>query len=191
VLAAAAMLTRLAVDRGVSVALVIAAAITLLEIQPILAARPRPYFAGSSAAVRAVADALPPDALVAIDSSFADLQIQVPLWLVHERETLMLRGGSRRWERVMDALVASGRPVYWINNLYEPVPEAPGLTFHAAAADATFSVPLPDAPADSPPARVVTRIVPLKIYAVTPADTVTGSAGTNTTSGPASASVSR
>lgn len=167
-IAAAAALARLAESRSALRGAVVVAAlgIAALEVRPILAVRSRPYFAGSFASVEQLAARFPPDAIVAMDSGFADLQFQVPLWLVHGRETLMLRGGGSRWREVMRSLLASGRPIYWVANSYGPAPSAPDLTFAAAAPDLELRVSLPDAPTDGPPTLTVNRIVPLRIYEV-------------------------
>ena len=146
--------------------LAVVLAVALLEVRPILAVRHAPFFAGSFAAARALADRVPSDALVVIDASFADIQIQVPLWLMHGRETVMVDGSGTRWRSVMGALVASGLPVYWITNRYAQAPAAPGLVFSVVAADHEIRVPLPEAPASDPPAQTVILIVPLRIYGV-------------------------
>ena len=48
----------------------------------------------ASASLRTLADRLPTDALVVLDGGFADLQIQVPLWLVFGRETVVVSSGG-------------------------------------------------------------------------------------------------
>jgi len=146
--------------------LAVVLAVAFLEVRPILAVRREPFFAGSFEAVRALADRLPSDAIVVIDDAFADVQIQVPLWLVHGRETVMVSWSGTRWRSVMTALAAGGRPVYWITSRYQQPPAAPGLVFSVVAAEHEIRVPLPEAPAGVPPARTVTRLVPLRIYGV-------------------------
>jgi hypothetical protein len=166
-IAAAAALALIAAASGRArerAALLVALAVALLEVRPILAVRHKPFFAGSFAAARTLADRVPADAIVAVDAQFADVQIQVPLWLVHGRETVMMDGGGTRWRKVMTALVASGRPVYWITSRYEQPPTAPGLVFRVVAPDHELRVALPEATTSDPPAHAVTRIVPLRIY---------------------------
>jgi hypothetical protein len=81
----------------------------------------------------------------------------------------MMRGGSATWRSVLAALISSGRPVYWVTNRYGRPPSAPGLEFRVAAPDREIAVKVPDGPASVPPARAVTRIVPLRIYGVSSA----------------------
>jgi hypothetical protein len=185
-IAAAAALALIAAGRGRArtlTALTAALAVALLEVRPILAVGRQPFFAGSFEATRALADRVPSDAIVVIDGAFAGVQIQVPLWLVHGRETVMVGGHGTNWRRVMTALVASGRPVYWIANRYSQAPTVPGLVFRVVAPDHEIRVPLPVAPADEPPARTVIRLVPLRIYRVAAGAGLAPAAGLVSTAG--------
>ncbi len=169
-IAAAAAIARLAETRrralGGLVAIVVALGIVALEVRPILAVRSLPYFAGSFGSVGELAKRFPPDAVVVFDSSFADLQFQVPLWLAHGRETMMVSGDGPFWHETMRSLLAGQRRVYWVDNVYAPVPGAPGLSVRPVAPDLEFRVPLPDGPADVPPGRTVNRLVLFRIYQV-------------------------
>lgn len=174
-IAGAAAIAALAADgrrgtRWVAVAMVIL--ITGFEVAPVLRARGTPYYAGNQAMAEALADRFPPNAIVAMDSDLADVQLQVPLWLVAGRETLMLREGGTRWRQVMRALVTSGRPVFWIAQNPEPPRDSGDLHLEALAPGADVAIVIPDAPADTPPARKVTRLLRLRIYRVGAGDGV-------------------
>ncbi len=102
----------------------VAAAATLLvvglETRSVLVVRDRPYYADSLALVTMIADRLPADALVGMDSELAEIQLQVPLWLLTGRETIMRRQGGQRWRDVMQALPGSGRPLPGISGRDTP-----------------------------------------------------------------------
>lgn len=153
-----------------------AALVVALESWPVLGVRAQPYYGGNLAAVEALAARLPSDALVAIDSELADVQLQVPLWLVTGRETLMLSQGGQRWRDVMRGLLGSGRPVMWISNGHEPPRNTGDIAVEALAPDPDLTILAPDAPSDTPPARKVTRLVPLRLYAVALTASSSGSA---------------
>jgi hypothetical protein len=138
-----------------------------LEIRPVLPARRAGYFAGSLAGVRRLAERIPADAVVVVDGAFADLQIQVPLWLVFGRESVMALGGGSAWRDLLTTLVATGRPIYWIQNRMAPPPTARGLVFSVHSTDDDLTVLLPDSPVDHPPAAVIRKLVPLAVYGVT------------------------
>jgi hypothetical protein len=149
---------------GAVVALV---AVVVLQVRPTLAVRDAGYFARGLSSVQKIADLLPPDAVVVVDGGFADLQIQVPLWLVFGRETVMATGGGPAWRELLRVLVDGGRPVYWIQNRYAGPPEASDFVFTTIAPDAGFTIDLPNSPADAPPAFVMRKVVPLAVYGVT------------------------
>jgi hypothetical protein len=77
--------------------------------------------------------------------------VQVPLWLVYGRETIMAIGGG--YASPLPALVASGRSIYWIQSGWVPAPNGKGLTFTPIGADKDLTVELPDSPADAPRIR--------------------------------------
>lgn len=137
-----------------------------LQVRPILAARHAGYFAGSLTNVRKIADAVPDDAVIVIDGQLADLQMQVPLWLVFGRETAMASGGGPAWRALLGAVAARHRPIVWIQNRYAPSPTASGFEFTPILAEADFSIDLPDSPADTPPTFVMRKVVPLAVYGV-------------------------
>ncbi|MCC6847836.1 MAG: hypothetical protein IT294_04995 [Deltaproteobacteria bacterium] len=137
------------------------------QVRPILALRAAPYFAGSLASVGAIAERLPGNAVVVVDGGFADLQMQVALWLVYGRETILATGGGPAWRALLDHLVKGGRPAYWIQSRYAPAPHVSGLAFTSVAADADLAIHLPDSPANTPPTTVIRKLVPLAIYGVT------------------------
>jgi hypothetical protein len=147
---------------AVAVALVIVA----LELWPVLAVRARNYYAESFALVRSVADRVPQDGIIAMDSDFADIQVQVPLWMIHGRETLMLGQTGQRWRDVMRALVATGRPVFWIGNRYGAPLSTGDITLTALEPDPELIAITPDAPTNAPPSRTVRRVIPFRIYGV-------------------------
>jgi hypothetical protein len=166
-IAGAAALGWIAETRSRLVALGLLGLVVVLEVRPVLGVRGLDYYAGNLAAVEALAARIPPDAIVGIDSSIADIQLQVPLWLVSGRESLMLNEGGQRWQSVMRGLLGSGRPVIWISSGREPPRNVGDVELQPLAPDQDVSVGLPDAPADTLPTTRVIRLVPLRLYAVT------------------------
>ncbi len=148
------------------VAAVLLIGVLVLQVRPTMALRGVSYFTNSLASLRTLADRLPTDALVVLDGGFADLQIQVPLWLVFGRETVVVSSGGPAWRALLPTLVDTGRPVYWIQNRYGAPPVASGFTFTTVASDDAFTIDLPDSPADAPPTFVMRKVVPLAVYGV-------------------------
>ena len=151
-------------------AAVLTVAVVGLQVRATLAVRGADYFTGSLAGTRRVAEQIPSDALVVVDSGFADLQIQVPLWLVFGRESVMAAGGRPAWRALLSTLVATGRPVYWIQNRFAKPPESAGLAFAPVSSESDFTIQLPDSPADVPPAVAIRKLIPLRVYGVTAGD---------------------
>jgi hypothetical protein len=149
-----------------AIAAVALTAVVVVQVRPTLAARSSGYFAGSLAGVRALVDPIPADAIVVVDSSFADFQLQVAIWLVYGRETVMATSDGFAWRLLLPALVASGRPVYWVQNAWMQAPGVNGLTFEPVALNQDLTLAFPDSPADTPPAVVVRKAVRLNIYGV-------------------------
>jgi hypothetical protein len=145
-----------------SLALVIAG----LEARSVMMARAIPYYEGNFATVDAFAARLPEDAIVAMDVELSDLQIQVPLWLLTGRETVMLPEGGQRWRDAMSALVATGRPVVWIGDRRASTSDLSGIDLRPLDPDLDLRLVLPDGPANTLPSRRVTRLVPLRAYGV-------------------------
>lgn len=144
----------------------LAATILVLEVRPVLRARALPYYQGNVALLRDLVGRFPPDAIVAMDSSLADLQLQVPIWLASGRETIMLREGGARWQTVMRALAATGRPVVWIGGSAE-VPLGYGdIDARPMETDRKLTIVVPDAPENGTPSRRVNRVVSLRIYRI-------------------------
>jgi hypothetical protein len=156
--------------RVVAVAMVVAT--VAWQVPPIFVARRAGYFAGTLAAASRLAERLPQDALVVVDGGFADAQIQVPLWLGFGRETIMVSGGGFAWRDLLTTLVATGRPVYWIQNAYAVPPSAKELTFARIEPIVDLAVVLPDSPIDAPPATATRRVLPLAVYGVGPGEGV-------------------
>lgn len=168
-LSAAAFLALMASHRGVVVAaaLVVVACIAGAEARFIVAARGQPYFEGAYADVAAVAARMPEDAIVVVDAQFADLQLQVPLWLSNGRETVMLPAAEGVWQEAMALLVGSGRPIYWVTNQFGSGPSL--ARFHSRlAGEARVVMHLPDAPLATPPSGGVDLLAPLRIFALLP-----------------------
>jgi hypothetical protein len=140
--------------------------VVALQARAPLAARDAPYFRDSFASVRRLAEQIPPDGVVVLDGGLAELQIQVPLWLVFGRETALATVGGPAWRLLLSTIVASGRPTYWIQNRWGPPPQAKGLTFTAVGAESDMTIHLPNSPRDTPPAVVIRKIVPLRVYGV-------------------------
>ena len=149
-----------------ALALVLVLVITTLQVPPILAARGHGYYVNSLQAMRRVAELMPPNALVVVDSDFADLQIQVPLWLVYGRETVVVNGDGPLWRDLLTNLVATDRPVYWIQNRLRLPPKGTGLEFSPITGVSEFVLSFPDGPADVPPSVVIRKRVPLGVYGV-------------------------
>ncbi len=141
-------------------------AVLVLQVRPTLAVRDAGYFANSLANLRRIAAVFPPDAIVVLEGGFADLQLQVPLWLVFERETFVVTGGGPGWRALLGELGKTGRPLYWIQNRYEAPPAAEHFTFTPAAPHGDFTIDLPNSPVDAPPTFVMRKVVPLAIYGV-------------------------
>jgi hypothetical protein len=149
-----------------AVALVLMAVCCAWQVRPILALRPAPYYSGSLDTVARIAERLPADAVVVVDGGFADLQIQVALWLVYGRETIMATGGGPAWRALLAHLVRGARPIYWIQNRYAPAPAAPGIVFTPVATAGEPAIDLPDSPPDAPPAAVMRKLLTLGVYGV-------------------------
>ncbi len=170
--AAAAALAAIAQrDRRLLAAVALAAAVGCagLELRPVLVARQRPFYAGNAAAARSLAALLPEHALVVVDSGLSDLQIQVPLWLIHGRETVVVTGGTSRWRDTMTALVASGRPTYWITRRSAGDPVVPGLSFRTID-ERDLAVFSPSGPADAPTRATIRYLTQLRVSEATQAD---------------------
>ncbi len=151
-------------------AVVLLATVLALQLPSTWVARRHDYFEGSLAGARRVAEIVPPDAVVVVDSSFADVQLQVPLWLVFGRETVMTSGGGSLWRELLTRLTTSGRSVYWVQNRFSPAPQGRGLVLTLLEPVADLTIDLPDAPTDAPPSVVVRKLVPLAVYGVAPGD---------------------
>lgn len=161
--------------RGARVAAIaVAAVVVVLEVAPVLRVRAAPYWEDSTALVDSIAERFPRDAIVAVDSDLADLQLQVPLWLRNGRETLMLREGGVRWRDVIATLVASGRPVFWIAKTRNPPSDVRGVRLEPLLPDPDLVVAMPEAPPDTLPVRTVRRLVWLRLYRVVGAERVVG-----------------
>jgi hypothetical protein len=139
-----------------------------LQVRPTLAMRSRGYYDASFESVRSLAERIPPSGVVVLDGGFADLQIQVPLWLVFGRESLVATGGGPAWRTLLEKLVQGERAPYWIQSRYAPPPQAKNLAFTRIGEPIELVVPLPDSPADVPPTAVMRKLVPLQIYGVGP-----------------------
>ncbi len=161
--------------RGAAVALTVL--IVGLQVRPTLAMRQAGYYEDSLARVRTIADQIPPDGVVVLDGGFADLQMQVPLWLVFGRETIVATGGGPAWRTLLSTLVAAERRTYWLQNRYASAPQAKNLTFTKIGGPNDLTILLPDSPADTPPTAVMRKIVPLQLYGVTAAAGVAGVGG--------------
>jgi hypothetical protein len=165
--AGGAALAWIAERRSRLVALALLGLVVGLEVRPVLGVRGLGYYDGDLATVERLAARIPANAIVGIDSSIADIQLQVPLWLVTGRESLMLNEGGQRWQSVMRGLLGSGRPVMWISSGREPPRNVGDVEIQVLEPDLDVTVRLPDAPADTPPTSRVNRLVPLRLYAVT------------------------
>ncbi len=150
--------------QGIGVVLVITT--LALQLPPTLVARRAGYFADTLAGMTQLAERIPPDALVVVDGGFADLQLQVPLWLTFGRESIAAAGGGPAWRALLTTLLATGRPVYWIQNRYGLPPTGPGMTFVPVEGIRDLTITLPDSPRDTPPALVIRKLVPLGVYGV-------------------------
>jgi hypothetical protein len=150
-----------------AVAVLLAIVLATIELRPVLAMRRKPLYAESFATVQGLAELFPEDAVVVVDSAFSDVQIQVPLWLVHGRETVVVREGTPSWRDILGALIASGRPIYFMGNQRAMTPVAPGLAFQVVA-DRDVSVVLPSS-TGVPPTEALRYLSMVRVYAVTSA----------------------
>ena len=148
------------------VALVVTLVVVGLQVRPTLATRSRGYYEESFASVRRLAEQIPASGVVVIDGGFADLQIQVPLWLVFGRESMVATGGGPAWRLLLAKLAADGRPTYWIQSPYAPAPQVQDLVFTRIGEPTDLVIRLPDSPADVPPTAVMRKLVPLQLYGV-------------------------
>lgn len=154
--------------RGMAlVAAVLCAATVALQTRSVFAIRHATYFDGTLPAVRRIADAVPADAVVVIDGGLAELQIQVPLWLVFGRETILATGGGPAWRALLTSLTRGGRSVYWLQNRYAEPPRAPDVAFGPIGGTSDMTIDLPPSPPDTPPNMVIRKVVPLQLYGVT------------------------
>lgn len=151
---------------------VVAVGLTLvvfaLQVRPTLAMRSRGYYDDSFASMRRLAEQIPPASVVVFDGGFADLQMQVPLWLVFGRESVVATGGGPAWRTLLEKLVEGGRAPYWIQSRYAPPPQAKDLVFTRIGEPMDLVVQLPDSPADVPPTAVMRKLVGLQLYGVGP-----------------------
>lgn len=158
---------------------IVAAGVALLvfglQVRSTLAMRDRGYYDDSFASVRRLAEKIPPTGIAVLDGGFADLQMQVPLWLVFGRETAVSTGGGPAWRMLLAKLVANGRQTFWIQSRYAPPPQAKDLVFTRIGEPTDLVIQLPDSPVDVPPTAVMRKIVPLQIYGVGSPDGVGGS----------------
>jgi hypothetical protein len=158
---------------------VIAAGVTLLvfalQVRATLATRDRGYYEDSFTSSRRLAEKIPPSGIAVFDGGLADLQMQVPLWLVFGRETAVSTGGGPAWRMLLAKLVANGRQTFWIQNRYAPPPQAKGLVFTRVGEPTDLVIQLPDSPVNVPPTAVMRKVVPLQIYGVGSPDGVGGS----------------
>lgn len=148
-------------------AVLVVLSLVLLEVRPVQAVRHRWYFFDGFRTVETLAEMLPLDAFVIVDSSLADAQVQVPLWLTHGRETVMMASETPNWNAALFAMVASGRPAYWIDARFAPPPAVPGLVFQRAKPDPEIRLLLPNSGLGGPPALTIGRRYMLKVYRVT------------------------
>ncbi len=162
--ALASLATRGRAARAIAIATVLV--VVYLEGRAIMPARARAYYEGSFAAVAALAERLPEDAIVGFDGELADAQLQVPFWLMTGRETLVLSEGGSRWRDVMRALAATGRPVFWIGERLGSRGDMSGVPMHVLSPDADVEVLVPNTPADIPPSIGVLRALALRVYGV-------------------------
>jgi len=162
--ALAALATRGRAARATAV--VTGLVVLYLEGRTIMPARARAYYKGSFAAVAALAERLPEDAIVGFEGELADVQLQVPFWLMTGRETVVLGEGGSRWRDVMLALVATGRPVFWIGERLGSRGDMSGVPMQILPPDPDVVVFVPDSPADITPSIGVSQVLPLRVYGV-------------------------
>lgn len=154
--------------RGLAVvAALLCVATVALQVRSVLAIRHATYFADSLSAVRKVAEAVPADTVLVIDGGFAELQMQVPIWLVFGRETILVTGGGPAWRALLGRLLQGGRSVYWLQHRFGPPPQASELAFRPVGGPSDVTIDLPPSPADTPPSAVIRKVVPLQLYDVT------------------------
>jgi hypothetical protein len=150
------------------VAVTLALVVFGLQVRPTLATRSRGYYDDSFESMRRLAEQVPASGIVVLDGGFADLQMQVPLWLVFGRESMVATGGGPAWRTLLEKLIEAGRAPYWIQSRYAPPPQAKNLVFTRIGEPVEVVVQLPDSPADVPPTAVMRKLVPLQLYGVGP-----------------------
>jgi hypothetical protein len=103
-------------------------------------------FTGQKEAVRALAERMPPDAVVFVAPELVDFVVHVPLWLAHGRETFVLSWWNWQGElrRAVPQLVPR-RPTYLLVRADGAEPAVPPLTLQRRDELALrFLVPEPD-----------------------------------------------
>lgn len=94
----------------------------------------RPYFQGMSAAAAEIAALFPADAVVFVDGGLLPTLLDIPLWLVHEREAVLIPGPPGAMAGVLAPVlfVLPDVPVYLLRQAALPDPSSPLMTFDPA-----------------------------------------------------------
>ncbi len=144
----------------------VAAAVLALNAQPTAAIYRLGLFPDQKPAVRALADMMPPGAVVFFPPGFTDVLVPLPLWLVHDRESFVLPQGvaGKAFRSAVSAL--SGRhPIFYMDASFVPPAAVDGLEFHLRGRAQLRSL-LPELHPIRAPIGGRPMLMPLRVYEV-------------------------
>ncbi|MCW5893909.1 MAG: glycosyltransferase family 39 protein [bacterium] len=114
--------------RGLGVA--VAVVVLVLAARPVRALVDANYWEGAGAQVASLAARFPVGTVLLLDASLRETLLDVGLWLVHGRTSIVLPGPSGQLETVPALLVAAKRTrVFLLSHGMTPMPDRPGLRF--------------------------------------------------------------
>lgn len=139
---AAATLVALA-RRSLALGLVTAAVVLALAVQPMRGIAGRGYWDGAGEQVASLAARFPEGSLVLLDATLRESLLDVGLWLVHDRSSIVLPAPSGQLDVVPGLLMAARPfPVYLLTHALRPAPERPGMRFEPVG-DGALRLKLP------------------------------------------------
>lgn len=115
-------------SRGLGVA--VAAVVLVLGARPVSGLVATGYWDGAGAQVASLAERFPDDAVLLLDASLRETLLDVGLWLVHRRTSVVLPAPAGQLDTV-PGLVLASRParVFLLSHGMRPMPDRPGLRF--------------------------------------------------------------
>jgi MFS family permease len=144
----------------------LAALLLVGNARPLWRVRSLPFHPAQAEALAALARQVPENAVVFFAPELAAYLIHVPLWLVHDREPLVLPLFG--WETVL-ARTAPGlsrrHPVLYVGNAFGGPPRVDGLAFQPRA-EIRLETLVPALDVRRAPTAGVTHLIPLRLYDV-------------------------